>query len=168
MNERLQKAEGELLALQTGQMVSATFQYVFVSISLNTLMYIQQRMEVDGRLSNSIFMSIGCRGHQITLSCSAGKESQITIHKATYGSFDHTCSVSCCAPNALRDCTEDMQTAHSDIFENLQQQCDGEQTCSFEFNGFVMDTSCNSDEANYLQVFYDCSNVAQGPVGFMV
>ena len=31
-----------------------------------------------------------------------------------------------------------------------------------------MATSCNRKDANYLQVFYDCSNIARGPVAFMV
>ena len=112
-------------------------------------------------------MSIGCRGQNIDLSC-IGEDSRITIRKATYGSYYLDCSESCCPPNPKWDCTEDMQTVHSDIFEYLQQQCDGEQSCSYEFNGYVMDTSCNSDDADYLQVFYDCSHITQGPVAFMV
>ena len=104
----------------------------------------------------------------IHLTCPAGEESRITIRKATYGSYRAPCSESCCPPNAKWDCTEDMQTVDSDRFEYLQQQCDGEQSCSYEFNGYVMDTSCNSDDADYLQVFYDCSHITQGPVAFMV
>ena len=60
------------------------------------------------------------------------------------------------------------RSVDSSTFEDLQQHCDGEQSCSYEFNGYVMDTSCNNVNADYLQVFYDCSHVTQGPVAFMV
>ena len=113
-------------------------------------------------------MRFGCHGEDINLTCPAGEESRITILKATYGSFGRTCTDSCCPPIPIGDCTQDMQTVHSATFEYLQQQCNGEQSCSYQFNGFVMASSCDNDDADYLQVFYECSHFTQGPVAFMV
>ena len=113
------------------------------------------------------YMGIGCGGDVISMTCSTDGTSNITIAKATYGSYDMTCSDSCCAPNPVYDCVEDMQTVNPDFFEYLQFVCNGEQSCNVEFNSYVMDTYCAGVYANYLQVFFECSHVIEGSISFM-
>ena len=117
--------------------------------------------------TSRVYMSIGCLGDVISMTCSTNGSSNITISKATYGLYDLACSSGCCAPNPYFDCDEDMQTVNSDFFEYLQYICDGQSSCSFEFNGYVMDT-CSASVADYLQIFLECSSVEDGPIAFMV
>ena len=110
-------------------------------------------------------MAVVCRSDDSFLLACPAEESRITIRRATIGLFSTPCSDSCCAPNIRRDCSNDLQTDHSDTFEQLQQQCDGQQWyCSYEFNHHEI--KCSVNAADYLQVFYDCSNIEQGPVAF--
>ena len=111
-------------------------------------------------------MNIGCRGDGISLTCPADRTSNITVSKATYGLYNMSCSDACCAPNPSFDCGEDVQTVNPDFFEYLQFICNGQSSCNFEFNGYVMDT-CSGADADYLQVFFDCSQVVDGPIAFM-
>ena len=105
-------------------------------------------------------MEMNCRGRYINLRCSNDGSSNITITKATYGSYNRACaSGTCCAPNPFRDCTEDTVEVHEEGYQYMQARCDGKASCSFEFNGYVMDTSCSGKVADYLQVFYECDSI---------
>ena len=112
-------------------------------------------------------MEIGCVGDVIRMVCSTDGTSTVKVSKATYGLYDISCFDACCAPNYVYDCVEDLETVNPDFFEYLRVICDGQPFCSFDFNGYVLD-SCISSVADYLQVFFECSDVSESPIAFMV
>ena len=114
-------------------------------------------------------MSFGCRGQEVRLTCPTDVDSRITVRSATYGSFFVNCSGSCCPPHAYKDCKDTIWSASHDLFDYFQKPCNGNQSCSFDFNGYMMRSSrCNGKNADYLQVFYDCSHIPHRTVAFMV
>ena len=114
-----------------------------------------------------MYMDIGCRGDVINMTCLTDGTSNITISKATYGLYDMTCTDACCAPNPLYDCMEDMNTVNPDFFEYLLFVCNGQPSCDVQFNGYFMNTECGGADADYLQVFFECSVVFEGPIAFI-
>lgn len=118
--------------------------------------------------SSNVFMEFGCPGDIINITCSQDGSSNVTITKATYGYNNDYCAKACCISSPLYDCREDMETVNGDFFDFLQFSCDGKPFCSAEFNGYIMDTDCSGNNADYVQIFFDCQPVVEGPVAFDV
>ena len=112
-------------------------------------------------------MAMVCARDIKTLTCSIDGSSNITIKIATFGVYNFTCSYTCCPPNHVRDCTEDAESTAPKFFKFLEMYCNGEPSCSVEFTGHSLNTECGGVEGDYLEIFYECSSKAEGPVAFM-
>ena len=116
-------------------------------------------------------MVLGCHDDIIPIKCSADGSSNITIKSAIYGLYDDACPAlnECCAPNPLYDCVEDMNTVTPTYFELIQYNCDGKHNCSTEITWDYVMYACGGEfNFDYVQIFFECSSVVEGPIAFMV
>ena len=94
--------------------------------------------------TDRMYMEMGCPGDVISMTCSTEGTSNITISKAAFGWSFFGCSGSCCVPNLWADCYEDVQVFHPEVFQNLQDTCNGKSTCEFKFSrNTTMDDLCS-------------------------
>ena len=111
-----------------------------------------------------MYIEHGCLGDILSLSCPDSGE--ILITRADFGVYYLACS-DCCSPNPVHDCFVDVQTVAPEYFDFLKFQCDSQNSCSFEYTGYLVDECQAGYVADYMQVLFDCLPFnSSGPVGF--
>lgn len=119
-------------------------------------------METPGTYSQ--FTTYACADAVAILTCPAGRN--INVTRATYGVNGLSC-FPCCPPNPIQDCKIDIESERPIIWDVLEEECNGLNSCSFENLAASVSECGVGENLDYIQIFYDCSlSDATGPVGF--
>ena len=100
------------------------------------------------------YTAIGCVQDTITLSCPDPRT--INIVSAIYGQYSDAICEECCPPNPMHDCKEQVSDNNFSEWLELKLRCDNTTSCSFQYNGVVINECETEYVADYMQIFYSC------------
>ena len=104
--------------------------------------------------------TIGCIDTIMLLSCT-NPTTTINITNAIYGKYATPCA-SCCPADSENDCTQPLQDVSPEDWAYLLFLCQNKTSCTYEYEGQVIDGCEENYIADYMQVFYSCEGEDEG------
>ena len=108
----------------------------------------------DSRSSRS---ALACTTEKLNITCP--DNTHIFTTSGVYAQFAHPCEsgATCCPPNPIFDCTENIEENAPQDWMAVKTLCDNKTSCVFENPGSAIH-ECNLDLSEYMLIYYDCLN----------
>ena len=98
--------------------------------------------------------AVACNLDYINMTCSDNKT--INVTSAYYGQYVTACAdEECCIPKPT-DCTESMAENHQVDWLILKELCDGENSCSVQTTGGLVQSCVDPYFSEFTEVYYTC------------